>query len=114
MVVCRRVGEAYEETGGLRWGRSFMWAMNASWPFAKLRASHDRICIEMSFLGLMRKQFDFTRSDIRKLRRRSGVMSVGLLVEHSRAEYPQFILFWSLRFPTLKARLERLGYEVLG
>lgn len=113
MVASLPVDGTYQETGGLRWGRSFILAMNASWPLAKLEATRDAIRIEMSFLGMMRRRFEFARADIRALRRRSGLMSVGLQVEHARSDYPPFIVFWTFRYPTLKARLEQLGYAVL-
>ena len=107
------VNNAYKETGGLRWGETLYRGMNASWPFAKLHASRDQIRIEVSLFWVWRRTFKFSRADIRALRRTSGTMSVGLRVEHERFDYPPFIVFWTFQYPTLKARLGELGYEVL-
>ncbi len=107
------MNDTYKETGGLRWGQSLWRGLNVSWPFATLRASRDDLRIEMSFLKMWRHAFQFARSDIRALRKTSGVFSVGLRVEHDRTDCPPFILFWTFRYLTLKARLEQLGYEVL-
>lgn len=106
--------DTYEETGGLRWGETFMRGMNASWPFAKLRATRDELRIDFS--GLWRWPpctFFFARTEIQALRKIPGVLSDGIRVEHDLADFPPFVLFWTFRFKKLKARLEQLGYVVL-
>lgn len=107
------VSDIYKETGGLRWGQSLMRGLNASWPFAKLHASRDEIRIDVSIFWMWRRTFRFARREIRALRRRRGLVSVGLRVEHDRPDYPPFILFWTFKYPRLKAGLVQLGYEVM-
>jgi hypothetical protein len=106
------VNDTYTETGGLRWGESFWGATNATWPFATLHASKDGLRIDLSVLRLWRRRFELTLSDIQALRKKRWLFSAGLLVEHSRSDYPQFILFWTFRYSTLKTRLNQLGYTV--
>lgn len=106
------MSDSYIETGGLRWGDSLWGAANATWPFATLHASKDRLRIDLSVLKIWRRQFEFAISDLRALRKKRGLFSVGLLVEHNRSDYPPFILFWTFRYSTLKTRLSQLGYTV--
>lgn len=103
--------DTYNETGGLRWGSTFLRAMNVSWPFARLHASQDEIRIDISFPW--ERTFRFSRREIRTLRRTRGWFSIGLRIEHEHADYPPWVLFWTFRYRTLKAALERLGYAVL-
>ncbi len=40
-------------------------------------------------------------------------MSTGISIEHSNAEHPPFILFWTFHFEKLKKQLEAIGYTII-
>lgn len=102
----------YVETGGLRWGPSFWNGANATWPFARIRVSPDRLRITVTVLGFWKESFEFERVEVRQLRRKRGLFSVGIVVEHVKPAYPPFILFWTFRYKALSRELRRLGYTV--
>lgn len=121
----------YNETGGLRCGETLQRAWNFSWPFARLRASAEEIQIDTAFpweslrliqwcsslIGFRDVRWEstlrFHRREIRELSRFRGAISTGLRIEHVGADSPPMVVFWTWRFPTLKAGLERFGYFVL-
>ena len=104
--------EEYNETGGLRWGLSFWVAGNATWPFARLHALHECIQIRLSIFGIWSRVFEFSRQEIKSIRRKRGIWSIGIVIDHTKAEYPPFILFWTFNYSTLKQALTNLGYNV--
>src|SRR5580765_5931652 len=77
----------YVETGGLRWGQSLWSAANATWPFARICASADHLRLSVNVGKLWKRSFDFERVEVRQIRRRPGLFSVGLVVEHGKPEY---------------------------
>ena len=91
--------------GGLHVGNSYFNAINASWPFAKLR-------IEKESIGLFSPVGNpsFPRDQITKLSKYSGFFSKGLKIEHT-ANQPPFIVFWSFDLPAVKRSLEENGYK---
>lgn len=99
----------YVETGGLRWGASHWKAWNASWPFARLLVSPERLEITVGVWRFCRK-FEFSRSEIRALRRKRGMSTTGVRVEHAKSGYPPYILFWTFNFASLRRQLEERGY----
>jgi len=105
--------QTYTETGGIRYGTSFWIAANFSWPFATLTASPGEISIRVSLGRLWGRTFALERSQIKSISKKRGLMSTGVVIEHSNAEYPPFILFWTFRYETLKEQLEAVGHCVL-
>ena len=105
--------EEYTVTGGLRWGESYWSAGNVTWPFVTLRVNSERLWIRVRVWKLWQKVFEFTRSEIKGIRKHRGFISVGVVIEHNKGEYPPFILFWTFDYPKLKVELNRLGYQVL-
>jgi hypothetical protein len=108
------VVKQYSETGGLRWGQSFPFGANVSWPFAKLSATPSEIRIELNVFGILRRSFAFMPAELRCLRRKNGLLpfSTGIVFEHTNPTYPAFILFWTFNYQSLKQTLTRLGYQV--
>ena len=102
----------YTETGGIRYGTSFWSAANFTWPFATLTASPAEISIRVALGRLWGRTFAFECSKIRSIRKKRGLVSTGIVIEHCNAEYPPFILFWTFRYETLKDQLEAVGYSV--
>lgn len=56
--------------------------------------------------------FEFARAEVRQLRRKRGLFSSGMVIEHAKSDYPPFILFWTFRYNKLAETLRRLGYDV--
>ena len=107
------MSEAYNETGGLRWGLSFLGAVNVTWPFAHLLASPERLQIRVSLFGIWSRVFEFSRHEIKSLRRKDVLGSVGMAIDHTKSDYPPFILFWTFSYPSLKKGMTRFGYDVI-
>ena len=103
----------YFETGGIRYGNSYWSSSNFSWPFASLKASPEEISICVSFSSLWTRTFTFNRSQIKSIRKKRGLWSVGIEIDHSATEIPPFILFWTFHYKTLKKHLESLGYDLV-
>jgi hypothetical protein len=103
----------YFERGGLRWGQSF-WtsASNATWPFATLRITPETVDLHASAWPLVDEHFSFAATDIRVFRRRRGIISVGVQLEHTRADYPPSIVFWTFHSRRLLAAAQAAGYQV--
>jgi hypothetical protein len=103
----------YSEQGGLRWGNAFFQAANASWPFARITVSAQRVRLTVKCLNLVNESFDLEKDDITAIRKIRGWLSVGIRFEHRKPEYPPFLLFWMVRKSPLAVELRRMGYDVL-
>ena len=86
--------------------------MNFTAPFACLRVSRNAIILSVSIFRLWQRTFTFRRSDIRQLRWKRGLFSLGLKIEHTVAEYPSFVLFWVVDRRALAENLKGFGYEI--
>jgi hypothetical protein len=96
-----------EQTGGYRVGRNSWFAFNASWPFGTLQVRPHEIalrCISRSYL--------FSASSVERLSFHDGLFSSGLRIEHSVADYPVFIAFWSPNIEELQRGLREAGFHV--
>ena len=103
---------AYRERGGLRWGNSFYYATNLSWPFATIEISPERITLTAKFFRSINQSFELEKTHIGAIRKMGGWFSVGILFEHRKTEYPPFLLFWMGRKSLLLAELRQMGYAV--
>jgi hypothetical protein len=109
------MGANYQEVGGMRWGNSYSDAMNATWPFATLRATSESLSVTISALGLLKRQFDFTKAEIKGVRKFQGFvpfLSTGIVIEHAKPEYPPFLIFWTINFRRLATELQHRGFCV--
>lgn len=86
------------EVGGLRWGASYWLAANVSWPFAEIHVTSERICVAMDFL-CFHKKYTFSTSEVISIRKKTGLFSVGIIIEHSKKDYLPFFLFWTPNYP---------------
>jgi hypothetical protein len=100
------------EYGGLRWGDSFWQAANVTWPLATLRMNTAALEVRLGLWPVFLRRFTFTRSDVTALRPCSGIISSGVQIEHTKANYPPFILFWSFAPARLLADASAAGYPV--
>jgi len=87
--------------------------MNATWPRARIHVSADRVRLSVAVRKIWKRSFEFERVEVRQIRRKRALFSVGVVVEHGKPEYPPFILFWTFRYAMLCGALRRLGYEVV-
>jgi len=90
--------------GGVHVGANFYCALNATWPFAKLRIEKEFLAIS-SLIG----NPEFPRSQITKLSKYSGFFSKGLKIEHTTGQAP-FVVFWTFDLPAVKRGLEENGF----
>jgi hypothetical protein len=104
--------QSYTEIGGLRYGSSFWISTNFTWPFATLTASPNEVSIRVSLGRLWARTFALESSQIKSISKTLGLMSTGIVIEHSNVEYPPLILFWTFRYETLKEQLEAVGHSV--
>ncbi len=96
-------------TGGIRFGKSFWRAANATWPFTKLTIEPGALTLSTVFFGTFR----FEKAQIKKLSGYSGFIpfvSKGILIEHTVPDYPPFILFWTYSPESVKNALIQNGY----
>lgn len=100
--------ETYKERGGARFGLNAILQVNATWPFATLRADQDKIRLGVLFLG-----WTIPKENLVGLYRHSGFFSTGLRIEHNVKWAPSFLVFWSSNFSDLAAALRRLGYTII-
>jgi hypothetical protein len=105
-------GQAFTQTGGIRYGRSFWFATNCTMPFAQLRISKEVLVLSVSFLRLWQRTFIFQRSSVHRLKWKRALFSLGLQIEHDVTEFPPFILFWVSNREELTHGLREFGYEV--
>ena len=102
----------YVETGGLRWGEAFWRAANASWPFATIQISEERVRLRVKFWKVWDVTFDLEKTELHAIRIRRGLVNVGLLFEHHKDACPPFLLFWTFKQRTLVSELRQRGYTV--
>ena len=77
-------------TGGARIGMS-----NATWPFATLTVTKDRLDLNATIFG----NYSFTSEDIVSIEPYSGMMSSGLKINHKISKYKDKVIFWSFKNP---------------
>lgn len=84
--------------------------MNASWPFAQLTASRDRLSVSGRLIG----SYDFSPDQVAGLEP-YGVIPVlgrGLRIIHTVRDYPERIVFWCFGSPQrLIKRINDLGFR---
>ena len=81
--------------------------LNATWPFAKIVASREKVK-----LRVFSKEYEFEKNQIIGLREYNGIFSKGMIIEHKKKEYPHHIVFWTFSFKKIKKGLDSLGYYV--
>ena len=102
----------FTQIGGVRYGESFWYAANFTWPFARLSVARQAITLSVSMMGFAKRTFTFPRVAIRQLRWKRGIFSRGLLIEHTIGDCPPFVLFWVSNRKELAGHLRESGYEI--
>ena len=91
-----------KETGGARIGMA-----NATWPFATLAVTKDKLVLSASLLG----NLIFRPGDIISLEPYSGFLSSGIKINHRVPGYKEKVIFWTFTNPnSLIKRIERTGF----
>lgn len=80
----------YELTGGARIGK-----MNATYPFAKLKVSHNCLEINVAIFG----KFVFSPEDVISIKsyRMLPIIGEGLRITHRNPKYNEKVVFWTLK-----------------
>ena len=60
-------------------------------------------------LSCVGRECSFPKADVQGLSRHGGLFSTGLRIEHTVSSYPEFVVFWTFGFETLKRGLESTG-----
>ena len=97
--------EEFSITGGARMG-----LFNATWPFAKLIVSADKLVLSVLFLG----NYDFCPHDVIWLEQYGLIplLQSGLRIVHSRSDYPPLVVFWTMGSrKKLLARIRNIGFS---
>ncbi|RMG72203.1 MAG: hypothetical protein D6722_05825 [Bacteroidetes bacterium] len=87
--------------------------MNATWPFAKLRARADLLTLQVNLLGT----FHFQPSEVVALQpyTQIPVLGEGVRIVHRKAGYKQKIIFWTFGNPrAVIAAIEATGFRAGG
>lgn len=103
---------SHTEKGGISYGGGAWFSVNFSWPFGTLTADADALVMRASIGRLWSRTFALERASILSIRRKRGIFHTGILIEHTKEDCPPYLVFWSLRYPVLKERLDALGYRV--
>jgi hypothetical protein len=117
----------YTERGGLSWGPG-VWSTggaSVSWPFVTLRATPERLVFTVKMWPWLHSiaaslsrfveldcAFAIERTEIDALRRRRFLYSTGLTIEHRKADFPAYFVYWPFSYSGLRDELRRLGYDV--
>jgi len=75
-------------TGGARIGMA-----NATWPFASLKVTKDRLELNATIIG----NLVFRPSDIISIEPYSSFMSSGLKINHNVSKYKEKVIFWTFK-----------------
>lgn len=93
-----------KETGGARIGM-----MNATWPFAKLTVTQDRLTLNATILG----KFTFKSTDIIAIQPYTVIpfFGQGIRIQHRNGAYNSKIIFWTFKSPaTLISEIKQTGF----
>lgn len=103
----------YNQTGGARWDAGNWFPLSVSFPFADLHLNDETLCISVKAL-IIRKSFVFNKSEIINIHKTfifPNPFSPVVQIEHSKSDYPKFIVFWPSNLNGLRKELIRRGYR---
>lgn len=89
-------------TGGARIGMA-----NATWPFASLKVTKDRLDLNATIVG----NLVFRPADIISIEPYSGGMSSGLKINHRVPKYKDKVIFWTFKNPSeIIRQIQQTGF----
>ena len=101
----------YQKFGGIRKGQSFWFAVNATWPLAKIEIFHEEIIIKY----LLFKKIKFLKEEIDYIEKFQGVLGPfgrGIRIFHNKNSESPFIVFWSFSVKKLIDKLKEANYKI--
>jgi hypothetical protein len=95
----------WQQTGGARIGRTSLFSINYTWPFARIILSSERIELKYTFGRLV-----LGRGQILRIEPYAGFFSNGMRLYHAIANKPRFVVYWPSDFHDFERHLQELGY----
>ena len=116
----------FTDTGGLRWSSALTgWHVSASWPFASVRITPQRLMFSVKLWKPVRLLFGLVDSTLKRhqefvlekdlvsgIHVRRGLVSSSLTFKHHSSGCPEFIKFYTFRRKPFVSELRRQGYRV--
>lgn len=92
-------------------GGALIGMFNATWPFATLTVTQEKLELNATILG----KYTFFSHDIISIEPYSVFLSKGLKIIHRVPTYKEEIIFWTLKDPDLIiSKIEKIGFWRLG
>jgi hypothetical protein len=107
MTNSNQADEVFTQVGGYRVGRSALLSFNASWPFGSVELRSGQLA-----LHTITRRLIFPVAAVTSVSTYYGMFSVGVRIEHTIADYPRFIVFWTFNPDELVRRLKGAGYPI--
>lgn len=101
----------HQEFGGLKKGRNYCFAMNVTWPLAKLEIYSEKIVLKY----LLFFEIEFRKHEIDRVKRFQGaleLMGEGVVIFHHKKSASPFVVFWSFSPDKLLRQIQDAGYAV--
>ena len=98
--------------GGIRYGQSYWFAKNATWPLVVLEADSEEIVLSYSIFRYRKEIARIKKQCVQLIRRKRTILSVGIEIIHNSTEHEPFVLFWTLDSAYVLGLLSHLGYKV--
>jgi len=99
--------EPFAQQGGYRVARNAWLSFNASWPFGSVELRSGQLA-----LHCITRRLVFPASAVTTVSIYHGLFSVGIRIEHTIADYPRFVVFWTRKPDELIQRLKNAGYPI--
>ena len=100
----------FELVGGLRYGWSYWFSMNATWPLATICASPKQIVFHVR--GSWGPDPVLNPARVKRISPFRGFLSRGVRFEHDQRNTPSYLVFWTRQGTRLLAELRAMGYPV--
>ena len=98
--------------GGIRYGQSYWFAENATWPLVVLEADSEEIVLSYAIFRYRKEIARIKKQYVEHIRRKRTIMSVGIEIIHNSTEHEPFVLFWTYDSAYVLGFLSYLGYNV--
>src|SRR4051812_19127976 len=86
----------FTQIGGYRVGRNSLLCLNASWPFGSIEVRPGEL-----ILCCISRTLVFPATSITRISIYYGLFSSGIRIEHTIADYPRFVVYWSFNLAEL-------------
>ena len=98
--------------GRIRYGQSYWFAENATWPLVVLEADSDEIVLSYSIFRYRKEIARIKKQCVQLIRRKRTLLSVCIEIIHNSTEREPFVLFWTFDSAYALGLLSYLGYKV--